>query len=87
MPRLLGENPFFPSVYFRNLMYLDSITHDPSGSHLAQAYINYIWVNRRLSNGLFVWASPPSPPSSQLLVQAADVQIYALLSSTPATFF
>jgi hypothetical protein len=87
MERLLGENPFFVSVYLRNQMYLDSVTHDPPGAHLAQAYINYVWVNRRLSDGLFVWAPPPSPPSSQLLVQAADVQIYALLSSKPASFF
>ena len=29
--RLGAENPFFPSVYFRNLMYLDSVTHDPPG--------------------------------------------------------
>jgi len=84
MERLLGENPFFVSVYLRNQMYLDSVTHDPPGPHLAQAYINYVWVNRRLANGLFVWGSPPS---SQLLVQAAAVQVYALLSTKPATFF
>jgi hypothetical protein len=87
LERLLGENPFFVSVYLRNQMYLDSVTHDPPGPHLAQAYINYVWVNRRLSDGLFIWAPPPSPPSSQLLVQAADVQVYALLSTKPATFF
>ena len=87
MERLLGENPFFVSVYLRNQMYLDSVTHDPPGPHLAQAYINYVWVNRRLRDGLFVWAAPPSPPSSQLLVQAAAVQVYALLSTKPATFF
>ncbi|HEX5308659.1 MAG TPA: glycoside hydrolase family 76 protein [Solirubrobacteraceae bacterium] len=87
MQRLLSENPFFVSVYLRNQMYLDSVTHDPPGVHLAQDYINYVWVNRRLSNGLFVWASPPSPPSSQLLVQAAAVQVYALLSTKPATYF
>jgi hypothetical protein len=28
-----------------------------------------------------------SPPSSQLLVQAAIVQIYGLLSSSPSTYF
>lgn len=87
LPRLLSENPFFVSVYLRNQMYLDSVTHDPPGGRLAQGYINYMWVNRRLSNNLFVWASPPSPPSSQLLVQAAAVQVYALLSTKPATYF
>jgi hypothetical protein len=84
MERLLGENPFFVSVYLRNLMYLDSVTRDPPGAHLAQAYVNYVWVNRRLTNGLFVWGIPPS---SQLLVQAATVQVYALLATKPASYF
>ncbi|HEY8304190.1 MAG TPA: glycoside hydrolase family 76 protein [Solirubrobacteraceae bacterium] len=82
--RLLSENPFFPSVYFRNLMYLDALTHDPPGARLAQSYVNYAWVNRRLKSGLFVFGSPPS---SQLLVQAAVVQIYALLSTPASTYF
>jgi hypothetical protein len=82
--RLLGENPFFPSVYFRNLMYLDSVTHDPPGGRMAQTYVNYMWVNRRLKSGLFVFGSPLS---SQLLVQAAVVQTYAMLSTPPSTYF
>ena len=82
--RLLGENPFFVSVYLRNLMYLDSVTRDPPGGRLAQEYIDYAWENRRLSDGLFVFGAPPS---SQLLVQAAMVQIYALLSTKPSTYF
>jgi hypothetical protein len=84
LERLLGENPFFVSVYLRNLMYLDSVTHDPPGQRLAQQYIDYVWVNRRLNGDLFVFGSPPS---SQLLVQAAMVQIYALLSTKPTTYF
>jgi hypothetical protein len=82
--RLAAENPFFPSVYFRNLMYLDSVTHDPPGSRLAQAYVNYAWEHLRLSENLFVAGSPAS---AQLLVQAAIVQIYALLSSPPSSYF
>jgi hypothetical protein len=82
--RLLSENPFFPSVYFRNLMYLDSITHDPPGGRVAQTYVNFMWVNRRLKSGLFVFGTPLS---SQLLVQAAVVQTYALLSTSPSTYF
>jgi hypothetical protein len=84
VPRLLSENPFFPSVYFRNLMYLDSVTHDPPGARVAQSYVNYMWVNRRLKSGLFVFGAPLS---SQLLVQAAVVQTYALLSTSPSTYF
>src|ERR1700683_4302004 len=82
--RLLSENPFFPSVYFRNLMYLDSVTHDPPGPTIAQAYVNYAWQHLRLSDDLFVAGSPPT---AQLLVQAAIVQIYALLSSPASTYF
>jgi hypothetical protein len=82
--RLAGEIPFFPSIYFRNLLYLDSVTHDPPGPKLAQAYVNTAWQSLRLSNDLFVWGSPPS---SQLLVQAAIVQVYGLLSTPPSTYF
>jgi hypothetical protein len=82
--RLGAENPFFPSIYFRNVLYLDSVTHDPPGPKLAQAYVDYAWQNLRLSNDLFVAGSPAS---SQLLYQAAIVQIYALLASPPSTYF
>jgi hypothetical protein len=82
--RLGAENPFFPSVYFRNLLYLDSVTHDPPGPKIAQAYVDYAWQNLRLSNNLFVAGSPAS---AQLLVQAAIVQVYALLCSPPSSYF
>ena len=82
--RLGAENPFFPSIYFRNLLYLDSVTHDPPGPRIAQAYVDYSWLHLRLTNDLFVAGSPPS---GQLLVQAAIAQIYALLSSPPSTYF
>jgi hypothetical protein len=82
--RLLGENPFFVSVYFRNLMYLDSVTHDPPGARLAQSFVNEVWVHQRLSDNLFAFGSPPS---TQLLYQAAMAQMYALLSTSPSTYF
>jgi hypothetical protein len=82
--RLASEIPFFVSIYFRNLLYLDSVTHDPPGKRIAQAYVNYAWAHLRLKNDLFVAGSPPA---SQLLVQAAIVQIYALLSSPPGSYF
>jgi Glycosyl hydrolase family 76 len=84
LARLDSEIPFFPSVFFRNLMYLDSITRDPPGPRLAQAYVNQAWASRRLRDNLFVFGSPAS---SQLLVQAAIVQIYALLSEPASTYF
>jgi Glycosyl hydrolase family 76 len=82
--RLGSENPFFVSVYLRNLMYLDSVTHDPPGQALAQGYVDYAWLYRRLSDNVFVAGTPPS---AQLLYQAAIVQVYALLSIPPADYF
>ncbi len=82
--QLGGEIPFFASVYFRNLLYLDSVTHDPPGPRLAQAYVDYAWQNLRLPGNVFVSGSPPS---GQLLVQAAIVQIYGLLSTPARTYF
>ncbi|HEY0517020.1 MAG TPA: glycoside hydrolase family 76 protein [Solirubrobacteraceae bacterium] len=82
--QLGGEIPFFPSIYFRNLLYLDSVTHDPPGAKLVQGYVDYMWAHQRLANNLFVAGSPPS---GQLLVQAAIVQDYALLSSPATTYF
>jgi hypothetical protein len=82
--RLGSEIPFFVSVYFRNLLYLDSVTHDPPGPSIAQNYVNYAWQNLRLRNNLFVFGSPAT---AQLLVQAAIVQIYALLSTPASTYF
>src|SRR5271154_740560 len=84
LERLATENPFFPSVYFRNLLYLDSVTRDPPGPTIAQAYVNYARQHLRLSDDVFVSGSPAS---AQLLVQAAIVQIYALLSSPASTYF
>jgi hypothetical protein len=82
--RLGQENPFFVSVYFRNMLYLDSVTHDPPGTKLVQGYVNYAWEHLRLSDNVFVFGSPAS---AQLLVQAAITQDYALLSSAPSTYF
>jgi hypothetical protein len=84
-PEKLGsESPFFVSVYFRNLLYLDSVTHDPPGPSIAQNYVNYAWQHLRGAHDIFVSGSPAS---AQLLYQAAIVQIYALLSTPASTYF
>ncbi len=84
LEKLEPENPFFVSVYYRNLLYLDSVIHDTSGERVVQEYVNYAWQNLRLENDLFVSGSPST---STLLGQAAMVQLYALLSSPPSTYF
>ncbi len=82
--RLGAENPFFVAVYFRNLIYLDSITHDPPGAAIAQAYANYAWEHDRLQDGVFVFGSPAG---AELLDQAAFTQIYGLLTTPASTYF
>jgi len=84
LEKLELENPFFVAVYFRNLLYLDSITHDPPGPKTVQAYVNYAWENLRLSNNLFVSGSPST---STLLSQAAMVQLYSLLCIPASNYF
>ncbi|HVR05871.1 MAG TPA: glycoside hydrolase family 76 protein [Solirubrobacteraceae bacterium] len=82
--RLSNENPFFVAVYFRNLMYLDSITHDPPGNLPAREFVYYAWQRHRLGDNLFAYGNPPT---AELLWQAAVVQIYALLATPPSTYF
>ncbi|MGH2853832.1 MAG: glycoside hydrolase family 76 protein [Solirubrobacteraceae bacterium] len=87
--RLSSENPFFVSVYFRNLLYLDSIARAGAppareATLPAREYAYYAWQRHRLSDDLFAYGSPPT---AELLGQAALVQIYALLSTPPKTFF
>jgi rhamnogalacturonyl hydrolase YesR len=84
LARLHEESPFFPAVYFRNLMYLDSITHDPPGGKLAQTYVDQVWAHQRTKGDLFLFGTPPAP---ELLWQGAVAQIYALLSEPASRYF
>lgn len=78
------ENPFFVAVYLRNLLYLDSVSHESQGAAIARRYAGHAWSDLRMSNsGLFVFGGPPEP---SLLGQSAIAQIYAMLSE-PATLY
>ena len=79
-----AENPFFASVFLRNLIYLDSLLHNPTGVTLANEYVNWSWNSLHQGDGLFL-SSDGSRTS--LLEQAAVAQIYALLCTEPKTFF
>jgi hypothetical protein len=81
---LAAENPFFASVYLRNLLYLDWIVHSPAGSAVAQEYLGWAWESLREPNGLFLSAEGGK---TTLLGQSAIAQIYSLLSISPATYF
>ena len=79
-----GPAPAFASIFFRNLLYLDWILHSSTGRQLAQEYVNWAWESLRQPNGLF---SSAEGNATSLLGQAAITQIYALLSTNPASYF
>jgi hypothetical protein len=82
--KLSSENPFFAAVYFRNQIYFDSITHEAPGTLPAREYAYWAWLRHRLGDNLFAYGSPPT---AELLGQAALTQIYALLAISPRTYF
>jgi Glycosyl hydrolase family 76 len=84
LERLAGESPFFPAVFLRNLLYLDSLTHESTARSLAQSYVDYVCESPRLGSGLFLLGNGANP---QLLEQATIAQIYALLSTSPSSYF
>jgi hypothetical protein len=84
LSQLAAENPFFASVFLRNLLYLDSILHEESGRKLAQEYVAWAWESLLEKNGLVLSASGAP---SELLGQSAIVQICALLAIPPSSYF
>lgn len=84
LEKLAAENPFFVSVFLRNVLYLGSELHDNLGQALAQQYVDWAWNSLREPNGLFLSATG-SP--TVLLGQSAVTQIYVLLSTSPSRFF
>lgn len=84
LERLAVENPFFVSVYLRNLLYFDALEHSEAGTLVAKEYLRWAWGSLREANGLIL--SADGTPTI-LLGQSAYVQIYALLALEPAAYF
>jgi len=76
--RLYIQPPIFDAIFFKNLLLLDSVAHDPRYRRAMQAYADEVWrAAYDPSTGLFRFdASRPV----QLLEQAAMVQLYAALA-------
>jgi len=76
--KLDAQPPFFNSIYFKNLLLLESVTHGSTYSRAAQAYADRIWAtNRDPATGLFHFGGSAA---TQAIEQAAMVQIYAVLA-------
>ncbi|MBO0781982.1 MAG: glycoside hydrolase family 88 protein [Ktedonobacteraceae bacterium] len=80
--RLYGQPAFFNSIFFKNLLLLQSMNHNPRYVQAMQAYADKAWDSYRdTATGLFRFNA--SQPTTQLLEQAAMTQIYAVLSWSP----
>jgi hypothetical protein len=85
-PQDLAVQPVgFDAIYIRNLLLLGGVSGDPRYQRFAQWFANDEWYNvRDATTGLF-----QSGPGGQteLLSQAAMVQVYALLAEPPSAYF
>ncbi len=85
-PQDLAVQPVgFDAIYIRNLLLLGGVSGDPRYQRFAQWFANDEWYNvRDPTSGLFL-ADPDG--QTQLLDQAAMVQVYALLAEPPSAYF
>ncbi|HEY8300990.1 MAG TPA: glycoside hydrolase family 76 protein [Jatrophihabitans sp.] len=79
------QPPYFNSIYFKNLLLLQSVDHVNHRRQLA-AYAERMWQTHRDPNtGLFHFAAA-GDPHVQMIEQAAMTQIFAVLAWPPSDF-
>ena len=79
--RLDGQPPFFNSIFFKNLLRLESITGGRRYQRAMEAYAERMWDTRRdPETGLFDFGADAEVAGhTQMIEQAAMVQIFAVL--------
>jgi hypothetical protein len=77
-PTLLNQGPAFNAIYFRNLLFLNSVVPDIGYASEAQSYGASMWTQRQTSTGLV-------DPQYGVNGTAPMVEIYALLAGSIAT--
>ena len=83
---LYGQPPYFNSIFFKNLLLLQSVNHNPSYVQAMQNYATTIWnAYRDNTTGLFHF-NASQPGITQMIEQAAMTQIYAVLAWNPAHY-
>lgn len=81
-----AQPPYFNSIYFQNLLLLGAVSHDGSYRHELADYAQRMWTTHRdAATGLFHFAAA-GDPHTQMIEQAAMVQIYAVLSWPPNAY-
>lgn len=78
--RLDDQPAFFNSIFFKNLLLLESVTGGSTYRAAMQAYADHVWAEHRdPDTGLYVFEGA----HTQLLEQAAVTQLFAVLSWAP----
>jgi hypothetical protein len=81
---LYNQPAYFNSIFFKNLLLLQSVNHNRDYVNAMQAYADSVWQNNLdTSTGLFHFSGSAQ---TQLLEQAAMIQIYAVLSWSPSEY-
>jgi len=81
---LYQQPPYFNSIFFKNLLLLQSIDHNQRYVRATQTYADQVWqTSRDSATGLFHFNGSSS---TQMIEQAAMTQIYAVLSWSPEQY-
>jgi len=79
--RLDTQPPYFNSIFFKNLLLLESVTGGDRYRQAMKDYGNRMWATHRdAQTGLFRFSSDPANHHTQVIEQAAMAQIYAVLA-------
>ena len=77
-PTLINQGPAFNAIYFRNLLFLNSVAPDDGYASQAQSFGSSMWTQRQVSTGLI-------DPQYGVNGTAPMVEIYALLAGSSPT--
>jgi Glycosyl hydrolase family 76 len=78
------QDPIFDAIFFKNLLLLHAVDHNPTYVQAMQDYADWAWNTARdPATGVFTF---PNRRPTDLLDQAAMVQIYAVLSWQPKDY-
>jgi hypothetical protein len=77
-PTLINQGPAFNAIYFRNLLFLNSVVPDDGYASEAQSFASSMWTQRQVSTGLI-------DPQYGVNGTAPMVEIYSMLAGSPPT--
>jgi hypothetical protein len=75
---LVNQGPAFNAIYFRNLLFLNSVAPDDGYASEAQSFGSTMWAQRQSSTGLI-------DPQYGVNGTASMVEIYSLLAGSQPT--